>query len=99
MKTRKGGVKLSILADVMILSFQNSKEPTRKFLVLLITSHKLEHTKSLTFLYTNNKQSDLKKKRMGKTPQNRLKIPGEKKPHQKTCNNKDYKILGRGLER
>lgn len=70
----------------MILYFQISKEPTRTFSVLLITSHKLEHTKSLTFLYTNNEQPDFFKKGGEKIPQDRLKIPGEKKSNQGSKN-------------
>lgn len=40
-KTRKGDIKLYILADVMTLSFNNPKESTRKVLVPINTFHKL----------------------------------------------------------
>ena len=55
-------VKLSLLADDMILYIENPKDSIRKLLELIsdftkVTGYKINTQKSLAFLYTNNKKS------------------------------------------
>ena len=54
-------VKLSLLADDMILYVENPKDSTRKLLELIneyskVVGYKINTQKSLAFLYTNNKK-------------------------------------------
>ena len=56
---RKGGVKLSLCADDMILYLENPKDSIRKLLELIsefskVAGYKINTQKSLAFLYTNN---------------------------------------------
>ena len=60
----KEEVKLSLVADDMILYIENPKDFTRKLLELIneyskVTGYKINNTqKSLAFLYTNNQKSE-----------------------------------------
>ena len=59
----KEEVKLSLLADNMILYIENPKGATRKLLVLInefgkVAGYKINAQKSLAFLYTNNEKSE-----------------------------------------
>ena len=59
---RKEEVKLSLLADDMILYIENAKDATRKLLELInefrrVAGYKINAQKSLAFLYTNDKKS------------------------------------------
>ena len=54
-------VKLSLLADDMILYIQNPKDSTRKLLELIneyskVVGYKMNTQQSLAFLYTNNER-------------------------------------------
>ena len=54
-------VKLSLLADDMILYTENPKDSTRKLLELIneyskVAGYKINTQKSLAFLYTNNEK-------------------------------------------
>ena len=56
-------VKLSLLADDMILYVENPKDFTRKFLELnneysKVAGYKINTQKSLAFLYTNNEKTE-----------------------------------------
>ena len=56
-------VKLSLLADDMILYIENPKDATRKLLELInefgkVAGYKINAQKSLAFLYTNNERSE-----------------------------------------
>ena len=56
-------VKLSLLADDMILCRENPKDCTRKLLQLIngytnVTGYKINTQKSLAFLYTNNEKTE-----------------------------------------
>ena len=56
-------VKLSLLADHMILYIENSKDSIRKLLELIsefnkVAEYKINTQKSLAFLYTNNEKSE-----------------------------------------
>ena len=56
---RKEDVKLSFLADDMILYIENSKDTIRKLLELIsefseVAGYKINIQKSLAFLYTRN---------------------------------------------
>ena len=68
-KERKGiqigkeEVKLSLLADDMILYIENPKDTTRKLLELTneyskVAGYKINTQKSLAFLYTNNEKTE-----------------------------------------
>ena len=68
-KERKGiqigkeEVKLSLLADDMILYIENPKDTTKKLLELInefskVSGYKINIQKSVLFLYTNNKRSE-----------------------------------------
>ena len=55
----KEEVKLSLVADDMILYIENPRDSTRKLLELIreyskVSGYKINTQKSLTFLYTNN---------------------------------------------
>ena len=57
----KEEVKLSLLADHMILYIENPKDATRKLLELInefgnVAGYKINAQKSLAFLYTNNER-------------------------------------------
>ena len=57
----KEEVKLSLLADDMIVYMENPKDSTRKLLELIneyskVAGYKINTPKSLAFLYTNNEQ-------------------------------------------
>ena len=59
----KEEVKLSLLADDMILYTENSKDSTRKLLELIdeyskVAGYKINTQKSLAFLYTNNEKRE-----------------------------------------
>ena len=61
----KEEVKLSLLADDMVLHRENPKDTIRKLLALIsefskVTGYKVDTHKSLSFLYTNNKKSEEK---------------------------------------
>ena len=54
-------VKLSLLADDLILYIENPKDSTRKLLELIneyskVAGYKINTQKSLAFLYTNNEK-------------------------------------------
>jgi len=53
-------VKLSLLADNMILWLENPKDTIRKLLELIsqVTGYQINTQKSLAFLYTNNERSE-----------------------------------------
>ena len=55
-------VKLSLLADDMILYIENPKDATRKLLEVInesgkVAGYKINTEKSVEFLYSNNKRS------------------------------------------
>ena len=59
----KEEVKLSLLADDMILYIENPKDSIRKLLELIsefskVSEYKINTQKSLAFLYTNNEKSE-----------------------------------------
>jgi len=59
----KEEVKLSLLADDMILYIENPKDTIRKLLELIneyskVSGYKINTQKSLTFLYTNNEKTE-----------------------------------------
>ena len=56
-------VKLSLIADDMILYIENPKDTTRKLLELIneyskVSGYKINTQKSLAFLYTNNEKTE-----------------------------------------
>ena len=58
-------VKLSLLADDMILYMENPKDSTRKLLELIneyskVAGYKINTQKSLAFLHTNNEKIEIK---------------------------------------
>ena len=58
----KEEVKLSLLADDMILYLENPKDTTRKLLELIhefgkVAGYKINTHKSTAFLYTNNERA------------------------------------------
>ena len=60
----KEEVKLSLLADDVILYIENPKDSIRKLLELIsefskVSGHKINRQKSLAFLYTNNEKSEI----------------------------------------
>ena len=60
---RKEEVKLSLIADDMILYIENPKDSIRKLLDLIselskVSGYKISTQKSLAFLYTNNEKSE-----------------------------------------
>ena len=60
---RKEEVKLSLVADGMVLYIENPKVATRKFLELInefckVAGYKINTQKYLAFLYTNNEKSE-----------------------------------------
>jgi len=62
----KEEVKLSLLADDMILYIENPKDTIRKLLELIneyskVSGYKINTQKSLAFLYTNNEKTERKK--------------------------------------
>ena len=59
----KEEIKLSLLADDMILSIENPEDSIRKLLELIsefssVVGHKINTQKSLAFLNTNNEKSE-----------------------------------------
>ena len=57
----KEEIKLSMLADDMILYIENPKDSTRKLLELIndysnVAGYKINRQKSLVFIYTNNEK-------------------------------------------
>ena len=58
----KEEVKLSLLADDMILYRENPKDTTKKLLELInfgkVAGYKIDIQKSIAFLYTNNELSE-----------------------------------------
>ena len=64
-KIGKEKVKLSLLADDMILYIENPKDITRKLLELIneyskVAGYIISMQKSLAFLYTNNEKTEIK---------------------------------------
>ena len=60
-QTGKEEVKLSLLADDMILYIENTKDTTRKLLIneySKVTGNKINTLKSLAFLYTNHQKTE-----------------------------------------
>ena len=60
-------VKLSLFADDMILYIENPKVASRKLLDLInefgkVSGYKINKEKSLVFLYSNNKKSEIETK-------------------------------------
>ena len=58
---QKEEVKLSLLADDMILYIENPKDSIRKLLISefrKVAGYKINIQKSLAFLYTNNEKSE-----------------------------------------
>ena len=58
---RREEVKLSLLADDLILYIENPRDATRKLLELInefskVVGYKIKRQKSLAFLYSNNKK-------------------------------------------
>ena len=67
-QTGKEKVKLSLLAEYMILYIENPKEATKKLSELVndfskITGYKINKQKSIVFLYTNNEPSEREMKK------------------------------------
>ena len=63
----KEEIKLSLLADDMILSIENPKDSIRKLLELIsefskVAGYKINTQKALAFLYTNNEKSEKESK-------------------------------------
>ena len=63
----KEEVKLSLFADNMILYIERPKDATRKLLELInefgkVAGYKINSQKSLAFLYSNNKRSEIETK-------------------------------------
>ena len=61
----KEEMKLSLLADDMILYIENPKDSNRKLLELIneyskVAGYKINTEKSLAFLYTNNEKTERK---------------------------------------
>ena len=66
-------VKLSLLADDMILYVENPKDSIRKLLELIseftkVAGYKINTQKSLAFLYTNNEKSEREIKNQSHSP-------------------------------
>ena len=60
-QTGKEEVKLSLLADDMILYIENTKDTTRKLLIneySKVAGNKINTLKSLAFLYTNHQKTE-----------------------------------------
>ena len=60
---RKEEIKLSLIADNMILYIENPKDATRKLLELIneigkVAGYKINAQKSLAILYTNDEKSE-----------------------------------------
>lgn len=58
-------VKLPLFEDHVILYIFNLKDPTKKLLELInefskVPGHKIDTLKSIVFLYTSNKQPEMK---------------------------------------
>ena len=75
------GVKFSLLADDMILYIENPKDFTRKLLELTneyskVAGYKINTQKSLAFLYTNNKKTEIKETIPFTTATKRIKYLG-----------------------
>ena len=67
MKIGKEEVKLALFADNMILYIERPKDATRKLLELInefgkVAGYKINSQKSLAFLYSNNKRSEIETK-------------------------------------
>ena len=63
MQIGKEELKLSLLADDMMLYIENSKDATRKLLELInefgkVAGYQINAQKSLTFLYTKDEKSE-----------------------------------------
>ena len=59
----KEEIKLSLIADDMILYIENPKDSIRKLLELIneyskVAGYKIDKQKSLAFLYTNNEKTE-----------------------------------------
>ena len=66
-KIGKEEVKLALFADNMILYIERPKDATRKLLELInefgkVAGYKINSQKSLAFLYSNNKRSEIETK-------------------------------------
>ena len=69
----KEEVKRSLFADDIILYIENSKDSTRKLLVLIneyskVAGYKINTQKSLAFLYTNNEKVEKKIRKQFHSP-------------------------------
>ena len=102
----KGEVKLSLLADDMILYIENPKDATRKLLELInefrkVGGYKINIQKSVAFLYTNNKLSEREiKERIPFTiTSKRVKYLGINLPKEvKNLYSENYKTLMKEIE-
>ena len=100
-QTGKEGVKLSLLADDMILYIENPKDSIRKLLELIsdftkVTGYKINTQKSLAFLYTNNEKSEreIKESIPFTTATTRIKYLGINLPKEATeLHTENYKTL------
>ena len=98
---RKEEVKLSLLADDMILYIENPTDATRKLLELInefgkVAGCKMNAQKSLAFLYTNDEKSEreIKEALPFTTATERIKYLGINLPKEtKDLYAEDYKIL------
>ena len=97
----KEEVKLTLLADDMILYIENPKDATRKLLELInefgkVAGFKINAQKSLAFVYTNNKRSEreIKETIPFTTATKRIKYLGINLPKEvKDLHSENYKAL------
>ena len=100
-QTGKEEIKLSLLADDMILSIENPKDSIRKLLELIsefskVAGYKVNTYKSLLFLYTNNEKSEreIKESILFTIATKRVRYLGINLPKEtKELYTDDYKIL------
>ena len=98
---RKEEVKLSVLADDVILYTENPKDSVRKLLELIsefskVAGYKINMQKSLAFLYTNNEKSkrEIKESIPFTTATKRIKYLGINLPKErKQLNTENFKTL------
>ena len=97
-------VKLTLFADDMILYIENPKVASRKLLDLInkfgkVSEYKINTEKSLVFLYSNNKKSEIETKETisftiaSKTKTKQNKISRNKPKEAKVLYSENYKIL------
>ena len=102
----KEEVKLSLLADDMILYIENPKDATRKLLELInefdkVAGYKINTQKSLAFLYTNNEKSEreIKETLPFTIATKRIKYLGINLPKgMEDLYSENYKTLGKGIK-